>query len=375
MTAMPAEALARSLNPSRALPLTPREIVRLGRDVVKSEAIAVLRLARRLDRNFYVAAEMLYKLDGSLIVTGVGKAGLIGQKLAATFASTGTRAHFVHPGEAMHGDLGRIGPDDLVLLLSYSGESPEVTQVLPPLAARSVPVIAVTRSRRSTAGRAADVVLELGEIAEACLLNLAPTSTTAAMLALGDALALVVSRLRSFQPEDFARFHPGGSLGRKLSRVDEQMRPLAACRLAPVASTVRQVLVGCSKPGRRSGAVMLTDDEGRLAGLFTDSDLARLFEHHREAALDGPITAVMTPAPCTVASGTMLEDAVALMAHKKISELPVVGEGRRPVGMLDVTDLVETAAPFPQDEQTEPEPAGEVPNVHIFPIHQRPSRA
>lgn len=372
---MPAEALARSLNPSPALPLTPREIVRLGRDVLESEARAVLRLARRLDRQFHLATEMLYELEGSVIVTGVGKAGLIGQKLAATLASTGTRAHFVHPGEAMHGDLGRIGPQDVVLLLSYSGESSEVTQILPPLAARSVPVIAFTRSRRSTAGRAADVVLELGEIAEACLLGLAPTSTTAAMLALGDALALAVSRLRGFQPEDFARFHPGGSLGRKLSRVEDQMRTLDACRLASAASTVRQVLITCSKPGRRSGAVMLTDDQGRLAGLFTDSDLTRLFEHHRDAALDGPITAVMTSAPCTVASGAMLEDALALMAQKKISELPVVGKNQHPVGMLDVTDLVETAAHFPQTEQMDAGGDADGPHVHIFPNQGASTRA
>jgi arabinose-5-phosphate isomerase len=218
-------------------------------------------------------------------------------------------------------------------------------------------------------------VLELGEIAEACLLGLAPTSTTAAMLALGDALALVVSRLRGFQPEDFARFHPGGSLGRKLSRVDEQMRPLEACRLAPAAATVRQVLVACSRPGRRTGAVMLTDGEGRLAGLFTDSDLARLFEHHREAALDGPITVVMTSAPCTVASGTMLEDALALMARKKISELPVVEAGHRPVGMLDVTDLVEMSAQFSQTEQPEAGGDGDVPRVHLFPNQGPPARA
>lgn len=369
---MPAESFARSLHPAHAMPLTPREIVKLGKGVIQSEARAVFRLARRLDRSFFRAAHMLYEIRGSVIVTGVGKAGLIGQKLAATLASTGTSAHFLHPAEAMHGDLGRIGPQDVVLLLSYSGESAEVAQLLPAIAARRVPLVAMTRTRQSTAGRAADIVLELGEIAEACFLGLAPTSSTAAMLALGDALALVVSRLHGFQPEDFARHHPGGSLGRRLSRVNEHMRPLEACRLAAAEATVRQVLIASSKPGRRSGAVMLTDAEGRLAGLFTDSDLARLFEHHRDAALDGPIANVMTASPCTVASGTLLEEALAQMARKKISELPVVDEAHRPVGMLDVTDLVEGPAHFMHSEQSEGPPASEAPRMRIFPNHDEP---
>jgi arabinose-5-phosphate isomerase len=195
------------------------------------------------------------------------------------------------------------------------------------------------------------------------------------MLALGDALALVVSRLRGFQPEDFARFHPGGSLGRRLSRVDEHMRRLDACRVAPMSTSVRQVLVSCSKPGRRSGAIMLTDDEGRLAGLFTDSDLARLFEHHREAALDHPIADVMTPSPWSVASGTMLEDALAEMARRKISELPIVASDLRPMGMLDVTDIVETAAHLTQAEHTDRSQSHPPPRVRIFPNQDEPRSA
>jgi arabinose-5-phosphate isomerase len=368
---MPAPALARSTLPSRPLPLTPREVVSLGRNVLRSEAHAIFRLMRRLDRDFVHAAGMLCELRGSAIVTGVGKAGLIGQKVAATLASTGTRAHFVHAAEAMHGDLGRIGPRDLVLLFSYSGESSEITRILSPLAARQVPLVAVTKTKESTAGRAADVVLEVGDVPEACLMGLAPTSSTAAMLALGDALALAASRLRGFEVDDFARFHPGGSLGRRLSRVDEHMRPLQACRVAPCSATVRQVLVDCSKPGRRSGATMLVDESGRLAGLFTDSDLARLVEQRREAALDGPISAVMTPSPCTIASGAMLEDALDKMARRKISELPVVDDRHHPVGMLDVTDVVETAAHFSQAEQTDHPALGNTPHVRIFPNHHQ----
>jgi arabinose-5-phosphate isomerase len=372
---MPAEALARTARPSHALPITSREVVSLASEALQSEARAILRLVRRIDGNFVRAAEMFYALRGSVIVTGVGKAGLIGQKLAATLASTGTRAHFVHPAEAMHGDLGRIGPRDCVLILSYSGESVEITQLLPTLSARHIPIIAITQCRHNATGRAAEIVLELGPVAEACILGLAPTSSTAAMLALGDALALVVSRLRGFQPEDFARFHPGGSLGRRLSRVDERMRRLEACRVASISTSVRQVLVSCSKPGRRSGAIMLTDDEGRLAGLFTDSDLARLFEHHREAALDHPIADVMTPSPWSVASGTILEDALAEMARRKISELPVVTPDLRPIGMLDVTDIVETAAHLSQPKPTDRSQSNRPPLIRVFPNQDEPRSA
>jgi arabinose-5-phosphate isomerase len=160
------------------------------------------------------------------------------------------------------------------------------------------------------------------------------------MLALGDALALVLSRLRGFGPEDFARFHPGGSLGRKLSKVDEHMRPLAMCRVSRDGQTIREVLVECGKPGRRTGAVMLTDNEGVLTGLFTDSDLARLFERRDEAVLDQAVRRVMIAEPITIAAGSLLRDAVDLLVDRKISELPVVDDAGRPVGLIDVTDVV-----------------------------------
>ena len=160
------------------------------------------------------------------------------------------------------------------------------------------------------------------------------------MLAVGDALALVVSRMRGFSREDFARFHPAGSLGRKLSKVEHYLRPLAQCRVASESKTVREVFASLSVPGRRTGAIMLVDASGRLSGIFTDSDLARLFEHRRDRDLDGPIREVMTPHPMTVRAGSMMADAVAIMARRKISELPVVDAGGRPVGLIDITDVV-----------------------------------
>jgi arabinose-5-phosphate isomerase len=332
MMSMPAHA--------STLPLTAMEQLRYAREIIQLEAQALGRVSRRLDGEFCRAIETLFGCRGSAIATGIGKAGLIAQKIAATLASTGTRSHYLHPGEAVHGDLGRIHRDDVVLIFSQSGETEEVVRLLPSLADFGVKTIAITGRRASTLGRAADVTVELGPLQEACTLGLAPSTSTTAMLALGDALALVTSRMRDFRREDFARFHPAGSLGRQLSKVDDYMRPLADCRVASESQNVREVFVERSRAGRRTGAIMLTDARGRLAGLFTDSDLARLFENHRDTALDRPIREVMTSRPRTVGQGSMMVDAVAIMAERKISELPVIDAAGRPRGLIDITDVV-----------------------------------
>ncbi len=326
---------------------TAFEQLSLARQVMQTESRTIQQVARRLDQEFCRAVDLLLHCRGNVIVTGIGKAGLIGQKVMATLASTGTPSHFLHPAEAVHGDLGRVHAEDVVLVLSQSGETEEIVRLLPPLARSGVPIIAVTGRARSALARAAAVVVDLGPVEEACPLGLAPSSSTAAMLALGDALALVVSRLRGFAREDFARLHPAGNLGLKLSKVQQHMRSLEQCRLAPQEETVRQVLVRVSVPGRRTGATMLIDADGRLAGIFTDSDLARLFEHHRDDALDAPIHTVMTRDPLKVFHGSLMSEAVALMAQRKISELPVVDDDGRPVGLIDVTDVVGL---FPQVE-------------------------
>lgn len=316
------------------------EVIQHGREVIAAEAQAIADLVARVDHSFYEAVNLLRHCRGALIVTGIGKAGLIGQKLTATFASTGVRAHYLHPAEAFHGDLGRIHADDVVLALSQSGETSEVLQLLPALRDFGVELIAMTASPESTLGRAASVVLAIGRIEEACPLGLAPTTSTAVMLALGDALALVVSRLSGFQATDFARFHPGGALGLKLSAVDDHMRPASQCRVASANQSLRQVLISSTAPGRRSGAIMLTDDGGRLAGIFTDSDLARLIERRGDAALDGPAAAVMTASPTIIRSGERMSAAIEILTARKFSELPVVDLQGRPVGMIDVTDVV-----------------------------------
>jgi arabinose-5-phosphate isomerase len=319
---------------------SPFEQLRLAREVIRSEAQTLLDLADRLGEEFCVAAGLVQSTRGSVIVCGMGKAGLIGQKIAATFASTGTRSHFLHPAEAIHGDLGRVHADDVALVLSFSGRTEEIIRLLPPLSQLGVSIIAVTGQPESPLGKAASVTLDLGVIREACPHGLAPTASTTAMLALGDALALVVSRMRNFTPTDFARFHPGGNLGRKLARVEEAMRPLNQCRVATQNQSLRETLVQQSRPGRRTGAIMITDVAGKLAGIFTDSDLARLLEANRDAAIDGPLSEVMTPDPTTISQGEFLSQACDLLAQRKISELPVVDAAGKPIGLIDITDVL-----------------------------------
>jgi arabinose-5-phosphate isomerase len=213
-------------------------------------------------------------------------------------------------------------------------------RLLGPLRQLATALIALTGSARSTLARAADVALVYGPLEEVCPLGLAPSTSTTVMIAVGDALAFVLSRMRQFTREDFARYHPAGSLGRKLVKVEAVMREGDELRLAPEGATVRAVFAQARRRGRRTGAVMLTDDAGRLSGLFTDSDLARLFEQHRDGALDRPIREVMTSGPLTVPAGTRLADALEILSRHKISELPVVDGDGRPVGLLDITDVI-----------------------------------
>jgi arabinose-5-phosphate isomerase len=320
--------------------LSPFEQLRFARQVILTESRALAQVANRLDGEFCRAVDLVLACRGSIIVCGIGKAGLVGQKIMATLASTGTPSHGLHPAEAVHGDLGRVTRNDLMLILSQSGQTEEIVRLLPSLVELGVPMVAITSQASSTLGQTATATIELGPLEEAGSLGLAPSTSTTAMLAVGDALALVVSQIRRFGREDFARFHPGGSLGYKLSKVEHHMRPLEQCRVASPEQTVREVFIRASMPGRRTGATMLVDAEGRLSGIFTDSDLARLLEHRRDDELDGPISQVMTHDPLRVQVDSMMVDAVSLMAGRKISELPVVDADGKPVGLIDVTDLL-----------------------------------
>jgi arabinose-5-phosphate isomerase len=324
---------------------TEAEGIAFAREVLRIEAEALQRVRGRLEQSIARAADLIYHSSGSVIVTGMGKAGLVGQKLAATLASTGTQAFPLHPAEAVHGDLGRIRTDDVVIALSQSGETEEVLRLLPALRRLGANLIAITERATSSLGRAADLCIAVGPVEEACPLGLAPSASTTVLMAVGDALALLVSRLRDFTAEDFALFHPGGSLGRKLTRVEDVMRTGRQLRRAHVQETVRDVFVRLAGPRRRSGAVLVEDQESRLVGIFTDSDLVRLFENRRDADLDRPIGAVMTPDPYRIRVAATLAQAIELMKTHKISELPVVDRGDHLVGFIDVTDLIGLVPP------------------------------
>ncbi|MCL4112945.1 UNVERIFIED_CONTAM: hypothetical protein GTU68_044959 [Idotea baltica] len=323
------------------LPLATTQQLADAREIIRDEASALECLAANLNAAFCDAVELLKNASGNVVVTGVGKAGLIGQKIVATLSSTGTRSLFLHPTEAMHGDLGCVSPNDVVLAISNSGRSEEVVRLIPILNRRSIPVIAVTRDSESQLAASADIVLEIGRYAEAGELKLAPSVSTTAMLALGDALALVVSKARGFTKMDFADSHPAGNLGRQFQSVAEVMRTEGELRVALESESVRSVMIDRSRPGRRTGAVLLTDHTGCLSGIFTDSDLARLFEQRRDHMIDRPIAEVMSENPTTIHESAMLPQAVEIMKKSKISELPVVNHLGAPVGLVDITDVID----------------------------------
>ena len=314
-----------------------------ARHVLEAEADAIRSLVERLGDAFVEAARMVHACKGNVVASGIGKAGIIAQKISATLASTGTGSHFLHAAEAVHGDLGRVRPSDLVLILSYGGETAEVTRLLGQLGKMKVPVVAMTGNRESTLARQAKVLLWMGRIDEACPMGLAPSATTTAMLALGDALALAVLKMRQeagqFTREEFALYHPGGSLGRHLLMVETVMRKGADLPAVRDRLTLREALAQLRKMHRRSGAIVVTDARGRLAGVFTDADLRRLLEAGREDALDRPIGGVMTRQPKFVRAGASAAEAIALVNRYFIEEIPVVDDADRVVGLVDVQDL------------------------------------
>jgi arabinose-5-phosphate isomerase len=331
-----------------------------ARQIIRAEAAALESVAARLDDAFLRAVDLLEPLTGTgrgrLAITGTGKSADIGQKLAGTLNSTGTRSYVLDATRAVHGDLGMLHADDVALVLSHSGESEEIVRLLAPLRELARAIVGLTGNAASTLAHKADVALVYGPLDEVCPLGLAPSASTTAMLAVGDALAFVLSRSRDFGHDDFARLHPAGSLGKKLSRVEMVMRSGAAVRLASATETVRNVFASSRRKGRRTGAVMLTDEGGRLCGLFTDSDLARLIEDRRDEALDRPIAEVMTRQPRTLPLGARVGEALDLLHRHKISELPIVDSAHRPVGLIDITDLIGLPDSDEQDHQADTPP-------------------
>ena len=311
-----------------------------AREVIAREAEAVRQVAERLGDDFVRTIELVLNLAGRVVTAGMGKAGIIAQKVSATLASTGTQSIFLHPAEAIHGDLGRVDQGDLLLAFSKSGETQELLVMLPHVKAVGVPLVAITQDADSTLGRHSDLVLELGRIDEAGEFGLAPSASTTAMLALGDALALVVQEGRRFGPDEFARFHPGGDLGRRLMKVGELMRTGNRNPAVQSGANVLQAIEVMTRTPGRPGATSVVDRDGRLVGLFTDGDLRRLIERGLQNPKERRIDEVMTRNPRSIRADTFALEALALMHQFAVDQLPVVDAENRLFGLLDVQDLL-----------------------------------
>ena len=308
--------------------------------MIEIEAEAIRVLADGLDEGFdrAVAAMKATSVNSCrVVVTGVGKSGIVGQKIAATLASTGTPAFFLHPAEAIHGDLGMILAGDVVLALSHSGETDEIVALLPHVRRRGAKLVALTGRRASTLGREADAVVESAIREEACPLNLAPTASTAAQLAMGDALAMALSVEKGFRPEDFAALHPGGKLGKRFLKVADLMHSGPGLPLVPLAAPMKDVVYEMSK--KRLGITGVVDADGRLAGVVSDGDLRRLLEREGERAWGTDAAGAMNRTPKTIASGAFATEALRLMEERKITSLFIVGPGGRPEGIVHLHDL------------------------------------
>lgn len=313
-------------------------VLQTAREVLEIEARAIRSMTRRLGRSFEQAVQTLFDCEGRVILTGMGKPGFIARKIAATMASTGTPSLYVHPAEAVHGDLGMIAEKDVLIAISQSGETEEIVRLLSTIKRIGVPLIAMTSNVKSTLAKNADIILDLGVDREACPLNLAPSASTTASLAMGDALALSLLKKRGFKQEDFARFHPGGSLGRKLLKVKDLMRTGTSHPMADINTTVRQALLKITKA--RAGSCLIVDKKGKLKGIFTDGDLRRHIRLNGEMILSQPVGDYATKKPLVIEKNKLAAEAVLILKKKKIDELPVVDEKGRAVGLLDVQDLL-----------------------------------
>jgi arabinose-5-phosphate isomerase len=311
----------------------------LARKVLQTEAAAVLALVDRLDEKFARAVMLIRECRGRVIVTGMGKSGIICRKIAATLASTGTPAFFLHPAEAVHGDLGVIQADDVVIAMSYSGETEELRHVLETLKRIGTPLIAMTGDTASTLAQAAEVALDCRVSEEACPMNLVPTASTTAALAMGDALAMAVLVEKGFKPEDFASLHPGGKLGKKLMRVDQLMSKGEALPVVQLHTAMRDVIYEMSRKGL--GMTSVVEKDGRLAGIITDGDLRRKMSTAANV-LDLTARDVMTPNPVAIATSTLAVAALAMLEQRKITSIVVIDADQRVEGVVHLHDLWRT---------------------------------
>lgn len=311
---------------------------KLGLSVIETEAQAVFGLLQRIDNRFEIACDILFACKGRVIVTGMGKSGHIGKKIAATFSSTGTPAFFMHPGEANHGDLGMITQQDVVLAISNSGNTAEIISLLPLLKRLEIPLIALSGNPDSTLAKIANVNLDVSISHEACPLGLAPTTSTTVALVMGDALAIALLQVRGFSAEDFARSHPGGTLGKRLLlRIDELCHRGDHLPLVSEEATVREALLEVTN--KKLGMTCVVDAAGLLVGIYTDGDIRRTLTHQYDINIT-PLKQVMTQRCHTIAPGTLAAEALALMQKHSITSLVIIDENKRPTAVVHLHDLL-----------------------------------
>jgi arabinose-5-phosphate isomerase len=308
-----------------------------ARRVLRIEAAALNDLLQRLDGTFEQAVEMLLACKGRVVIIGMGKSGLIGRKIAATFSSTGTPSIFLHPAEAVHGDLGMLMRDDVVMAVSYGGETEEIIALLETVKRLGLCMIALTGHPKSTIAAASDVVLDVSVKEEACSLNLAPTASTTVAMAMGDALAVSLLERRGFSHGDFAALHPGGRLGKKLLRVENLMHSGENLPRVPVTAKMPDVIYEISKKGL--GMTTVVDGEGRLAGILTDGDLRRLMQQRGAATIDLVVGECMNKTPQTLAPGELAGSALRIMEDRHITSVVVIDAGSKPLGVVHLHDL------------------------------------
>ena len=308
-----------------------------ARRVLKIEAQAIQDVLARLNASFEKAVDVLFACKGRVVVSGMGKSGLIGRKISSTLSSTGTPSFFLHPAEALHGDLGMLARGDAILAVSYGGETQEIIQLLEALKRLEMPLVTLTGCVRSTLAQASDVVLDVSVEEEACSLNLAPTASTTVAMAVGDALAISLLERRDFRHDDFAALHPAGRLGKKLLRVEHLMHSGAALPCVAPNAEMQDVFHEMSAKGL--GMTTVLEADGRLAGILTDGDLRRLMEKHRGAVLEMHAADGMTKNAQTIGPYVLATEALNLMEKKKITSVVVVDEARRVLGVVHLHDL------------------------------------
>ena len=331
----------RTRTESAGEPASERSFVESALRAEKDAIERVATMVSAASADWTAAIDLLATCDGHVVVSGMGKSGLIGAKISATLSSLGRPSHTLHPAEAVHGDLGRIRRGDIALLLSYSGETEEIVALASILRADQVPCIGISRDGSGSLGRLCQAHIALGDVTEACPLQLAPTASTTAMLAVGDALALAASRRRDFDSDAFHRHHPGGMLGAGLRPIIEILRFKVGENVAVASDSgsVQQALADAGS-GRRTGAILLVNASGALSGIFTDGDLRRLVNADGAEGLSRPIRDVMTADPGHLDADSLVQDAVRLVRERRVDEIPVIDAKGHPVGILDVQDLI-----------------------------------